>query len=105
MKMRGCQSANHHVHNEVGDRRPARADPRHLRTYWQIKLKHLERGKRRRAALFSDDNVEKVNPLPEEYEYPTATATISSHAPGIFRANKYFLQVHSAGTAQVHGGT
>lgn len=40
-----------------------------LRTYWQIKLKHLERGNVVEQRFSPDDNVEKVILYREEYEY------------------------------------
>src|SRR5438105_10510543 len=40
-----------------------------LRTYWQIKLKHLERGNVVEQRFSPDDNVEKVILFREEYEY------------------------------------
>ena len=40
-----------------------------LRTYWQIKLKHLERGNVVEQRFSPDDNVEKVVLYKEEYEY------------------------------------
>src|SRR5271168_1017469 len=40
-----------------------------LRTYWQIKLKHLERGSVVEQRFSPDDNVEKVVLYKEEYEY------------------------------------
>ena len=40
-----------------------------LRTYWQIKLKHLERGNVVEQRFSPDDNVEKVILFKEEYEY------------------------------------
>jgi len=40
-----------------------------LRTYWQIKLKHLERGSVVEQRFSPDDNVEKVILFKEEYEY------------------------------------
>src|ERR1700722_16412818 len=40
-----------------------------LRTYWQIKLKHLERGSVVEQRFSPDDNVEKVILYKEEYEY------------------------------------
>ena len=40
-----------------------------LRTYWQIKLKHLERGNVVEQRFSPDDNVEKIILNREEYEY------------------------------------
>src|SRR5437868_11568265 len=40
-----------------------------LRTYWQIKLKHLERGNVVEQRFSPDDNVEKVILNREEWEY------------------------------------
>ena len=40
-----------------------------LRTYWQIKLKHLERGSVVEQRFSPDDNVEKVVLYKEEYQY------------------------------------
>jgi elongation factor P len=40
-----------------------------LRTYWQIKLKHLERGNVVEQRFSPDDNVEKVILNRQEYEY------------------------------------
>jgi elongation factor P len=40
-----------------------------LRTYWQIKLKHLERGNVVEQRFSPDDNVEKVILYRQEYEY------------------------------------
>lgn len=40
-----------------------------LRTYWQIKLKHLERGSVVEQRFSPDDNVEKVILNRQEYEY------------------------------------
>lgn len=40
-----------------------------LRTYWQVKLKHLERGNVFEQRFSPDDNVEKVILNREEYEY------------------------------------
>ena len=40
-----------------------------LRTYWQIKLKHLERGSVVEQRFSPDDNVEKVILYRQEYEY------------------------------------
>src|SRR5436309_15394232 len=40
-----------------------------LRTYWQVKLKHLDRGNVIEQRFSPDDNVEKVVLYREEYEY------------------------------------
>ena len=40
-----------------------------LRTYWQIKLKHLDRGNVVEQRFSPDDNVEKIVLYQEEYEY------------------------------------
>jgi elongation factor P len=40
-----------------------------LRTYWQIKLKHLERGSVVEQRFSPDDNVEKIVLYKEEYQY------------------------------------
>jgi elongation factor P len=40
-----------------------------LRTYWQIKLKHLERGSVVEQRFSPDDNVEKVILNRQEFEY------------------------------------
>jgi len=40
-----------------------------LRTYWQVKLKHLERGNVFEQRFSPDDNVEKILLEREEYEY------------------------------------
>src|SRR5207244_2286808 len=40
-----------------------------LRTYWQIKLKHLDRGNVVEQRFSPDDNVEKVILNRQEYEY------------------------------------
>src|SRR6186997_2774118 len=40
-----------------------------LRTYWQIKLKHLERGSVVETRFSPDDNVEKVILFRQEFEY------------------------------------
>ena len=40
-----------------------------LRTYWQIKLKHLERGNVVEQRFSPDDNVEKIMLNRQEYEY------------------------------------
>ncbi|MBI3829022.1 MAG: elongation factor P [Planctomycetes bacterium] len=40
-----------------------------LRTYWQVKLKHLERGNVFEQRFSPDDNVEKILLDREEYEY------------------------------------
>jgi elongation factor P len=40
-----------------------------LRTYWQIKLKHLERGNVVEQRFSPDDNVEKIILNRQEYEY------------------------------------
>src|SRR2546421_8747029 len=40
-----------------------------LRTYWQIKLKHLERGSVVEQRFSPDDNVEKVILYKEEHQY------------------------------------
>src|SRR2546425_7240520 len=40
-----------------------------LRTYWQIKLKHLERGNVVEQRFSPDDNVEKIILNRQEYDY------------------------------------
>src|SRR5256885_14126224 len=40
-----------------------------LRTYWQIKLKHLDRGNVVEQRFSPDDNVEKIILNRQEYEY------------------------------------
>lgn len=52
-----------------------------LRTYWQVKLKHLERGNVFEQRFSPDDNVERVILNREEYEYlyPEGEALIFMH--------------------------
>jgi translation elongation factor P/translation initiation factor 5A len=40
-----------------------------LRTYWQIKLKHLDRGNVVEQRFSPDDNVEKIILNRQEYDY------------------------------------
>src|SRR5215470_13679124 len=60
-----------------------------LRTYWQIKLKHLERGNVVEQRFSPDDNVEKVILYREEYEY-------------LYRDGDTFVVMHPTSYDQIH---
>jgi len=71
MKMRDVKVGEAIMHNNevwvIFDRHEQTRG--NLRTYWQIKLKHLERGNVVEQRFSPDDNVEKVILFREEYEY------------------------------------
>jgi elongation factor P len=71
MKMRDVKVGEAIMHNNevwvIFDRHEQTRG--NLRTYWQIKLKHLERGNVVEQRFSPDDNVEKVILFKEEYEY------------------------------------
>src|SRR4051794_9757238 len=60
-----------------------------LRTYWQIKLKHLERGNVVEQRFSPDDNVEKVILFREEWEY-------------LYRDGEMFVLMHPESYEQIH---
>jgi elongation factor P len=60
-----------------------------LRTYWQIKLKHLERGNVVEQRFSPDDNVEKVILFREEWEY-------------LYRDGDMFVLMHPESYEQIH---
>src|SRR5437867_190772 len=60
-----------------------------LRTYWQVKLKHLERGNVVEQRFSPDDNVEKVILYREEYEY-------------LYRDGDTFVVMHPESFEQTH---
>jgi len=60
-----------------------------LRTYWQIKLKHLERGTVVEQRFSPDDNVEKIILYREEYEY-------------LYRDGDDFVFMHPDTFEQIH---
>src|SRR5262249_37385161 len=60
-----------------------------LRTYWQIKLKHLERGNVVEQRFSPDDNVEKVILYREEYEY-------------LYRDGDMFVLMHPTSYEQIN---
>ncbi len=60
-----------------------------LRTYWQIKLKHLERGNVVEQRFSPDDNVEKVILFKEEFEY-------------LYRDGDTFVVMHPDSYEQTH---
>jgi len=63
-----------------------------LRTYWQIKLKHLERGTVVEQRFSPDDNVEKIILYREEYEY-------------LYRDGDDFVFMHPETFEQIHVST
>ena len=71
MKMRDVRVGEAIMHNNevwvIFDRHEQTRG--NLRTYWQVKLKHLERGNVVEQRFSPDDNVEKVILFREEYEY------------------------------------
>jgi elongation factor P len=71
MKMRDVKVGEAILHNNevwlIFDRHEQTRG--NLRTYWQIKLKHLERGNVVEQRFSPDDNVEKVILNRQEYEY------------------------------------
>lgn len=60
-----------------------------LRTYWQIKLKHLERGNVVEQRFSPDDNVEKVILNREEWEY-------------LYRDGEHFVFMQPESYEQIH---
>src|SRR5947209_20609173 len=60
-----------------------------LRTYWQIKLKHLERGNVVEQRFSPDDNVEKVILNREEWEY-------------LYRDGDHFVFMQPESYEQIH---
>ncbi|MBI3409779.1 MAG: elongation factor P [Planctomycetes bacterium] len=60
-----------------------------LRTYWQIKLKHLERGNVVEQRFSPDDNVEKVILNRQEYEY-------------LYRDGDFFVVMNPASYDQIN---
>lgn len=60
-----------------------------LRTYWQVKLKHLERGNVVEQRFSPDDNVEKVILYREEWEY-------------LYRDGEHFVFMHPESFEQIH---
>jgi elongation factor P len=60
-----------------------------LRTYWQIKLKHLERGNVVEQRFSPDDNVEKIILNREEWEY-------------LYREADMFVFMHPKSYEQIH---
>src|SRR5437016_8935954 len=60
-----------------------------LRTYWQIKLKHLERGNVVEQRFSPDDNVEKIILNREEWEY-------------LYREGDMFVFMHPTSYEQIH---
>jgi elongation factor P len=60
-----------------------------LRTYWQIKLKHLERGNVVEQRFSPDDNVEKIILNREEWEY-------------LYREDDHFIFMHPESYEQIH---
>src|SRR5947209_957423 len=60
-----------------------------LRTYWQIKLKHLERGNVVEQRFSPDDNVEKVILNREEWEY-------------LYRDGEHFVFMNPESYEQIH---
>src|SRR5262245_60244471 len=71
MKMRDVKVGEAIMHNNevwlIFDRHEQTRG--NLRTYWQIKLKHLERGNVVEQRFSPDDNVEKVILFRQEFEY------------------------------------
>jgi elongation factor P len=63
-----------------------------LRTYWQIKLKHLERGSVVEQRFSPDDNVEKVLLNREEWEY-------------LYREGDMFVFMHPESFEQIYVNT
>ena len=63
-----------------------------LRTYWQIKLKHLERGNVVEQRFSPDDNVEKVILNREEWEY-------------LYRDGDMFVFMHPTSYEQINVNT
>jgi elongation factor P len=63
-----------------------------LRTYWQVKLKHLDRGNVIEQRFSPDDNVEKVVLYREEYEY-------------LYRDGDHFVVMHPESYEQTHVST
>jgi elongation factor P len=60
-----------------------------LRTYWQIKLKHLERGNVVEQRFSPDDNVEKIILSREEWEY-------------LYRDGDHFVFMQPESYEQIH---
>src|SRR5215212_412446 len=63
-----------------------------LRTYWQIKLKHLERGNVVEQRFSPDDNVEKILLNREEWEY-------------LYRESDHFVFMHPTSYEQIYVNT
>ena len=63
-----------------------------LRTYWQIKLKHLERGNVVEQRFSPDDNVEKIILNREEWEY-------------LYRDGDMFVFMHPTSYEQINVNT
>ena len=63
-----------------------------LRTYWQIKLKHLERGNVVEQRFSPDDNVEKIILNREEWEY-------------LYRETDMFVFMHPTSYEQINVST
>jgi elongation factor P len=91
MKMRDVKIGEAIMHNNevwlIFDRHEQTRG--NLRTYWQVKLKHLERGNVVEQRFSPDDNVEKVLLFREEYEY-------------LYRDGDHFVFMHPDSYEQIH---
>jgi elongation factor P len=91
MKMRDVKIGEAIMHNNevwlIFDRHEQTRG--NLRTYWQVKLKHLERGNVVEQRFSPDDNVEKVLLFREEYEY-------------LYRDGDDFVFMHPDSYEQIH---
>src|SRR4029450_9372897 len=91
MKMRDVKVGEAIMHNNevwvIFDRHEQTRG--NVRTYWQIKLKHLERGNVVEQRFSPDDNVEKVILFREEYEY-------------LYREGDEFVLMHPSTYDQIH---
>lgn len=91
MKMRDVKVGEAIMHNNevwvIFDRHEQTRG--NLRTYWQIKLKHLERGNVVEQRFSPDDNVEKVILNREEWEY-------------LYREGDMFVFMHPESYEQIH---
>jgi elongation factor P len=94
MKMRDVKVGEAILHNDevwvIFDRHEQTRG--NLRTYWQVKLKHLDRGNVIEQRFSPDDNVEKVVLYREEYEY-------------LYRDGDHFVVMHPESYEQTHIST
>jgi elongation factor P len=91
MKMRDVKIGEAILHNNevwvIFDRHEQTRG--NLRTYWQVKLKHLERGNVVEQRFSPDDNVEKIILNREEWEY-------------LYRESDHFVFMNPESYDQIH---